>query len=87
MKKFLGVNETPPGLERSFKAATNLRSELPADIEMESIPLEKRSSLAEDIHIKTREVSQYTNLDMRKFLGIDKTLQSIQGELLVIPQN
>ena len=49
---------------------------------MESIPLEELSSLAEEIHIKTREASQTTNLDMREFLGIDKALQSIQGELL-----
>ena len=29
-----------------------------------------------------REVSENTDLDMREFLGIDKALQSIQGELL-----
>ena len=49
---------------------------------MESIPLEVLSSLVEDIHVKTREASQNTNLDMREFLGIDKTLQGIPGELL-----
>ena len=38
MKKFLSVDKTPPALERSFKAATKLKSELPTDIEMESIP-------------------------------------------------
>ena len=42
----------------------------------------EHSSLVEYIHVKTREVSQNTDLDMRKFLGIDKVLQSIQGELL-----
>ena len=69
-------------MEKSFNAATKLKSELPTDIEMEIIPLEKLSSLAEDIHIKTQEASQNTDLDMREFLGIDKSLQSIQGELL-----
>ena len=49
---------------------------------MESIPLEKLSSLAKDIHVKTREASQNTDLDMREYLGIDKFLQSIQGEFL-----
>ena len=39
-------------------------------------------SLVEDIHVKTREASQNTVLDMREFLGIDKTLQAIPGELL-----
>ena len=49
---------------------------------METIPLEELSSLAEEIHVKTREASQNTSLDMQEFLGIDKALQSIQGELL-----
>ena len=49
---------------------------------MESIPPIELLSLVEDIHVKTREASQNTDLDMRKFLGIDKTLENIQGELL-----
>ena len=55
---------------------------MPTDLEMESIPLEKLSSLVEEIHVKTREASENTDLDMQEFLGIDKALQSIQGELL-----
>ena len=35
-----------------------------------------------DIHVKTQEASQNTDLDMQEFLGSDKALQSIQGELL-----
>ena len=49
---------------------------------MESIPLKDLSSLVEDMHVKTREASQNTDLDMREIVGIDKALQSIQGELL-----
>ena len=56
--------------------------ELLMDVEMESIPLMELSTLVEDIHVKIREASQNTDLDMREFSGIDKTLQSIQGELL-----
>ena len=82
MKNFLGVDKTPPALERCFKAATNLRGKFPTDLEMESIPLEELSSLAEEIHVKTQEASQNTDLDMREFLGTDKALQNIQGELL-----
>ena len=82
MKSVLSPDETPSALERSFKAATKLSRELPTDLEMESITLEQLSSLIEDIHVKTREASQNTDLDMREFLGIDKALQSIQGELL-----
>ena len=55
---------------------------MPTDLEMESIPLNELSSEAECIHVKTRETSQNTDLDMREILGIDKSLQSIQGELV-----
>ena len=81
MKKFLFINTTLPLLERSISAASKLKSELPTDLEMKSIPLKEHSSLVEDIHVKTREASQNTGLDMREFLGIDKALQSIQDEL------
>ena len=40
------------------------------------------SSLAEDIYAKTRKASQNTDLDMQDFLGIDKPLPTIQGELV-----
>ena len=46
------------------------------------MPLKELLFLAEDIHAKTREALQNTDLDMREFLGIGKALQSIQGELL-----
>ena len=82
MKSVLSLGETPSALERSFKAATKLRLELPAGIEIESIPLEELLSLVENIHVKTREASQNLDLDMRGFLGIGKALKSIQGELL-----
>ena len=57
MKNFLGI-ATHPALERSFKAASKLKNELPIDLKMESIPLEELLSLVENIHIKTREASQ-----------------------------
>ena len=82
MKNFLGIDETPPALEKSFKAVTKLRRELPTDIEMESIPLMELSSLAENIHVKVREASHYTDFDMREFLGIAKASQTMQGELV-----
>ena len=82
MKKSLGIDKTPPSLDRSIKAAGKLKSELPTNQQMESIPLKDLSSLVQNIHIKTREASQQTNLDMHEFLAIDKALQSIQGELL-----
>ena len=82
MKSVSSLDETPSALEKSFKAATKLSRELPTDLEMESIPLEELLSLVEDINVKTREASQNTDLDMREFLGINKALQGIKGELL-----
>ena len=82
MKNFLGLDETPPTLEKSVKAAFKLNRDLPTDLEMESIPLKDLSSLVEDIHIKRREASQNADLDMQELLGIDKALQRIQGELV-----
>ena len=81
VKNFLGIN-TAPVLERSISAASKLKSELPTDLQMDSIPLKELSSLVEDIHVKTREASQNTDLNMRELLGIDKALQSKQGKLL-----
>ena len=69
-------------LDRSISAATKLKSELPTDLQMESISLKDILPLTEETHIKTGEALQNTSLDMREFLGINKALQSIQGELL-----
>ena len=82
MKSFLYIDKKPPVLEKSFKAATKLIRELPTNLEMEAVPTKELPSLAEDIHVKTRDASQNTGLDMQEFLGIGKALQSIQGELL-----
>ena len=56
----------PPSLEKSLKAATKLKAELPTNLQMENIPLKDLSSLVEDIHVKTQEASQQTHLDMRE---------------------
>ena len=72
----------PPVLERTLRATIKLKGELLTDLMMESIPLKDLSSLSKEIHVKTREASQNTDLNMRELFGIDKALQSIQGELL-----
>ena len=79
MKDILGIDKTPPALERSLKTATKLKAGLPTDLEIESIPIKELSSLAEDIHVKICEASQNK---IREFLVIDRALQIIQGELL-----
>ena len=82
MKSVLSLDQTPPSLERLISATTRIKAELPTVLQIESIPLKDLLSLVADIHVKTREASNNVNLDMREFLGIDKALQSIQGELL-----
>ena len=82
MKMIIGTDKAPPVSERSFKAATKLKVELLTDIEMEPVPLMEPSSLVENNHVRTMEVSQNTDLDMGKISGINKALQSIQGELV-----
>ena len=79
-RSVLNLDETPPVIKRSNKAAIKLMDELPANIKMECIPPLELPSLAENIHVKTREASQNTDLDMLESLGIDKALQSIQDE-------
>ena len=75
MKSVLSLDETPSALERSLKAATKLSRVLPTSLEMESIPLKDLSPLAKEIHVKTREASQNTDLlDMREILAIDKAV-------------
>ena len=64
MKSVLSLDETTSALERSFKATTKLRCELPTDIEIESIPLEELYSLVQDNNVKTREALQNNDLDM-----------------------
>ena len=55
MNSVLGLYKTPHVLEKYFKDGSKLSCELPTDTEMESIPPEELSSLAEEIHVKTRE--------------------------------
>ena len=86
MKNFLGI-ATHPALERSFKAASKLKNELPIDLKMERIPLEELLSLVENIHIKTREASQSTASTCESSLGSTRLYKSYGGELLIIPQN
>ena len=49
---------------------------------MESIPLQDLSTLPEQVHVATREATTNTDLDMREFLGIDKALRRVQGEII-----
>ena len=74
MKKFLNLEQIPPSIDQSIKAANLLKSEIPTQTDIENIPLFDLSSIVEDIRIKTREASQNADLDMREFLSISKAL-------------
>ena len=71
-----GHDQTLSVLKQSKKAATKLSGELLMDIVMENITLMKLLSLDKDIHVKAREASQNSFLDMREFFRINKALQS-----------
>ena len=74
MKRILSIYDV------SF--AKKLQEQLPTDLEMENIPLQDLGNLAEQVHIATREAATNTDLDMREFLGIDKALRRVQGEII-----
>ena len=82
MKRILSIEGEVPDLDRSFTAAKKLQDQLPTDLEMQDIPLQDLSTLAEQVHVATREVATNTDLDMQEFLGIDKALRRVQGEII-----
>ena len=45
--------------------------------------MEKLPEKVKEIQDKIREASVNTDLDIREFLGIDKALQTIKGELIL----
>ena len=53
MKNFLNLEQTPPSIDQSIKAANLLKSETPTQTNIETIPLFDLSPVVEDIRIKT----------------------------------
>ena len=80
MKSILSVDEIPQ-LDQRKEAALKLQRRVPTTREFENIPLQDLSTITNDLHVAVKEASQNTDLDMREFLGIDKALQRIQGEI------
>ena len=81
MKRILSIKGDVPDLDRSRTFAKTLQEKLSTDLEMEEIPLQHLSHLAKQVHVATREAATNTDLDMKEFLGIDKALKHIQGEI------
>ena len=73
-KAILSVDKIPE-LDKTIDAAVKLLKEIPTGREIENIPLQDLPTLANDVHVLTKEASQNTDLDMREFLGIDAALQ------------
>ena len=82
MKRILSIEGDIPDFNQSVTFAKKLQEQLPTDLEMEDIPLLDLGNLAEQVHIATREAATNTDLDMREFLGIDKALRRVQGEII-----
>ena len=76
IKCFLGTDQTPPAIDRSMAAITNLICYLLTGIEMESILYLELLSLAEDTQIEIQEAYHKKLILIR-----NKILQAIQDEL------
>ena len=78
-----------PDLNRSFttknlsdESAKKLKEKLPNDLEMKSIPMRDLPTLAEQVHLATKEAATNIDLEIQKFLWIDKALRRVKGEIL-----
>ena len=73
-RKLLGI-ETPSSTR--FRSRV-LIQEMPTELEMDDLSPQRLEEVISEV---TREMSTNTDLDMREFLGIDKALTRIKGEL------
>ena len=73
-RELLGI-ETPSSVRSRFRV---LIQDIPTELEMDDLSPERLEEVIAEV---TREMSTNTDLDMREFLGIDKALQRLQGEL------
>ena len=73
-RSLLGI-ETPTSVRSRSRV---LLQEMPTEIEMDELEPQRLEEITDEI---TRDISTNTDLDMREFLGIDKALTRIQGEL------
>lgn len=73
-RSLLGI-ETPKVVKMRSKL---LYETVPTELEMDDLAPDKIEEVTDEA---TREISTNTYLDMREFLGIDKALTRIKGEL------
>ena len=73
-RSLLGI-ETPASVRSRSRV---LSQEIPTELEMNDLSPERLEEVIAEV---TREMSTNTDFDMREFLGIDKALTRIKGEL------
>ena len=73
-RSLLGI-ETPASVRSRSRV---LSQEIPTELEMDDLTPQRLEEVIDEI---TKDISTNTDLDMREFLGIDKALTRIQGEL------
>ena len=73
-RSLLGI-ETPSSVRSRSRV---LIQEMPTELEMDDLSSQKLEGVIDEM---TRNMSTNTDLDMREFLGIDKALTRIKGEL------
>ena len=73
-RSLLGI-ETPSSVRSRSRV---LIQEIPTELEMDDLSSKRLEEVISEV---TREMSTNTDLDMREFLGIDKALTRIKGEL------
>ena len=73
-RELLGI-ETPSSVRSRSRV---LIQDIPTELEMDDLSPERLEEVIAEV---TREMSTNTDLDMREFLGIDKALTRIKGEL------
>ena len=73
-RELLGI-ETPSSVRSRTRV---LIQDIPTELEMDDLSPQRLEEVISEV---TREISTNTDLDMREFLGIDKALTRIQGEL------
>ena len=72
-RRLLGI-ETPA----SVRSRSRVLIDIPTELEMDELTPQRLEEVIDEI---TRDMSTNTDLDMREFLGIDKALTRIKGEL------
>ena len=81
MRSAWNLWETLPVLEQFFEGGAEVKSVLLTEREIEKTLPNKLWYYARDIHVKTRDGLQSTDLDNWGFLGTDKVWYTIQSEL------